>query len=288
MYFSGRKYRSLLSIKRTFCCFFKMPFYAVIFRTSKAGAIAENWESARGLRDATPNSYAKKFDTKIEAEKYIKDFKFQIVKNSQSINDNFKGVKRKRSENPFYPMSSVKDHIKKIKMAFSDLRVAVSSFSGLSATCVDQLKILNDEVIVKLREILNVNETESIEDLSLVATANTPLNKNMTFSDEKDLCSSNIDAIDGSDLLPSELESAKKSFTFNEKNEVVVYTDGACSNNGYKGASAGAGVWFGNHHPLNLSIKVPGTQTNNNAEIFSTIKAIERVYSTGNFRVSLK
>lgn len=32
----------------------------------------------------------------------------------------------------------------------------------------------------------------------------------------------------------------------------------------------------------NLSIKVPGTQTNNNAEIFSTIKAIERVYSTGN------
>ncbi|KAL4098596.1 hypothetical protein QTP88_023168 [Uroleucon formosanum] len=184
-------------------------------------------------------------------------------------------------------MSSVKDHIKKIKMAFSDLRVAVSSFSGLSATCVDQLKILNDEVIVKLREILNVNETESIEDLSLVATANTPLNKNMTFSDEKDLCSSNIDAIDGSDLLPSELESAKKSFTFNEKNEVVVYTDGACSNNGYKGASAGAGVWFGNHHPLNLSIKVPGTQTNNNAEIFSTIKAIERVYSTGLTKISI-
>lgn len=42
----------------------------------------------------------------------------------------------------------------------------------------------------------------------------------------------------------------EKSFTFNEKNEVIVYTDGACSNNGYKGASAGAGVWFGNHHPL--------------------------------------
>lgn len=30
----------------------------------------------------------------------------------------------------------------------------------------------------------------------------------MTFSDEKDFCSPNIDAIDGSDLLPSELESA--------------------------------------------------------------------------------
>jgi len=57
-----------------------------------------------------------------------------------------------------------------IKIAFSDLRVAVSSLSGLSVTCVDQLKILNDEVIGKLHEILNVNETEPIEDLSLVAS----------------------------------------------------------------------------------------------------------------------
>jgi len=33
-------------------------------------------------------------------------------------------------------------------------------------------------------------------------------NKNLTFSDENDLCSSNIDAIDSTDLLPSELELA--------------------------------------------------------------------------------
>jgi len=55
-------------------------------------------------------------------------------------------------------------------MAFSDLQVAVSSFSGLSVSCVDKLKILNDEVIGKLHQILNVNETESIEDFSLVGT----------------------------------------------------------------------------------------------------------------------
>jgi len=70
------------------------------------------------LRDATPNSYAKKFDTKIEAEKYIKDFKFVIMKNTQSTNDHFKGVKRKRSDNPLYPISSVKDHIKKVFIIF--------------------------------------------------------------------------------------------------------------------------------------------------------------------------
>lgn len=54
-------------------------------------------------------------------------------------------------------------------MAFSDLLV-VSSFTGLSVTSIDKLKILNKEVIDKLHEILNVNETESIENLSLVAT----------------------------------------------------------------------------------------------------------------------
>lgn len=73
---------------------------------------------ARGLRDATPNSYAKKFDTNIEAEKYIKDFKFQIVKNTQNTNDNFKGVKRKRCDDPYYPISSVKDHINKVFSVF--------------------------------------------------------------------------------------------------------------------------------------------------------------------------
>lgn len=44
--------------------------------------------------------------------------------------------------------------------------------------------------------------------------------------------------------------SLENSFKLNEKNEVVVFTDGACSNNGQNGASAGAGVWFGNNHPL--------------------------------------
>jgi len=73
---------------------------------------------ARELRDAAPDSYTKKFDTKIEAEGYIKDFKFQIVKNTQCTNDNFKGVKKKKCDNPCYPISSLKDHIKKVFFVF--------------------------------------------------------------------------------------------------------------------------------------------------------------------------
>jgi len=70
------------------------------------------------LRDANLNSYAKKFDTKIEAEKYIRDLKLMYVENTQSTNDHFKGVKRKRSDNPLYPISSVKEHIKKVFTIF--------------------------------------------------------------------------------------------------------------------------------------------------------------------------
>lgn len=37
----------------------------------------------------------------------------------------------------------------------------------------------------------------------------------------------------------------------------------------------------------NLSVKVPGKQTNNNAEIYSVIKAIDIVKATGNSFYSL-
>lgn len=38
---------------------------------------------------------------------------------------------------------------------------------------------------------------------------------------------------------------------FRRENEyVVVYTDGACENNGKHNAKAGIGVWFGDNNPL--------------------------------------
>jgi len=39
-------------------------------------------------------------------------------------------------------------------------------------------------------------------------------------------------------------------FTVDEEGYVIVYTDGACTGNGKKGAAAGIGVWFGDGHSL--------------------------------------
>ena len=56
--------------------------------------------------------------------------------------------------------------------------------------------------------------------------------------------------------------------------DYYVYTDGSCSSNGYKNASAGIGIYFGENDIRNVSRKIDGKQTNNVAELI----AIYEVY----------
>ena len=51
-----------------------------------------------------------------------------------------------------------------------------------------------------------------------------------------------------------------------------VYTDGACSKNGTRAASAGIGIFFGENDPRNVSEKLIGKQTNNLAELTAIVK----------------
>ena len=57
--------------------------------------------------------------------------------------------------------------------------------------------------------------------------------------------------------------------------DYYVYTDGACSNNGKEGASAGIGVYFGEGDPRNISRRVEGKQTNNVAELMAILAAYD-------------
>lgn len=56
---------------------------------------------------------------------------------------------------------------------------------------------------------------------------------------------------------------------------INVYTDGACPSNGYKGARAGIGIFFGKDDPRNCSEVVEGKQTNNVAELTAILRAEE-------------
>ncbi|KAK9685395.1 RNase H [Popillia japonica] len=73
-----------------------------------------------------------------------------------------------------------------------------------------------------------------------------------------------------------EVKRQRRDMNFDCENDfVVVYTDGACENNGFKGAKAGVGVWFGDDHPFNVSAPVDGKATNNVGEIQACIHAVK-------------
>jgi len=60
--------------------------------------------------------------------------------------------------------------------------------------------------------------------------------------------------------------------------EVIVYTDSACMNNGKKNARCGSGVWFGHEDPRNRALRIPGEhQSNQVGEIAAVVAALETI-----------
>jgi ribonuclease HI len=73
------------------------------------------------------------------------------------------------------------------------------------------------------------------------------------------------------------INSSKRQRTSGE--ELHVYTDGACSKNGRRGACAGIGVYFGDDDPRNVSEPLPPDErhTNNRAELLAIEAALDVV-----------
>ncbi|TEB19370.1 hypothetical protein FA13DRAFT_1846948 [Coprinellus micaceus] len=59
-----------------------------------------------------------------------------------------------------------------------------------------------------------------------------------------------------------------------------VYVDGACLNNGRKNARAGSGAYWGPGCARNVSVRVPGAQTNNRAEVFAVLCVLRNEVTT--------
>jgi ribonuclease HI len=69
---------------------------------------------------------------------------------------------------------------------------------------------------------------------------------------------------------------------------VIVWTDGACSNNQErKLASAGVGVYFGPNSPFNISEHLRGNiQTNQRAELTAVIRALGKNFNFDRWRLN--
>ena len=64
-----------------------------------------------------------------------------------------------------------------------------------------------------------------------------------------------------------------------ENSIIFVYTDGACSKNGYEDARAGIGIYFSENDPRNYSARVIGKQTNNTAELSAILQVKDILHS---------
>lgn len=116
-------------------------------------------------------------------------------------------------------------------------------------------------------EIFIINNSEEVKEVKEVVTVVKPLKIKGTMT-----------------------ETSKNAFSIlmNSNEEFIpdyyVYTDGACSNNGYARAVAGIGIYFGENDPRNLSMPIDGKQTNNTAELGAFLhlyKIIESDLSIG-------
>ena len=73
-------------------------------------------------------------------------------------------------------------------------------------------------------------------------------------------------------------EEAKYYLKYGKKksnDNMIVFTDGACTNNGYKNAKAGIGVYFNENDGRNVSRAITGKQTNNTAELSAVIEVFK-------------
>lgn len=73
----------------------------------------------------------------------------------------------------------------------------------------------------------------------------------------------------------------------NPEEPVVVFTDGASTENGKRRSKAGIGVYWGYNHPLNASKRISGRQTNNRAEIYAAVHALNQAKQIGARKVKL-
>jgi len=101
------------------------------------------------------------------------------------------------------------------------------------------------------------------------------LGHNIGIFTKWDDCKKNIEGFTNPIFKKFDNEDLAKEFINDFSNNIYVYTDGACSNNGNKNAKAGIGIYFSKDNDNNVSEKIEGENlTNNIAELMAVIRAI--------------
>ena len=133
-------------------------------------------------------------------------------------------------------------------------------------------------------EFLNMNSFTH-DEIQVHTSGTSPKSENLS-----DYCKSKGCVVPASTALI--LPGAKQTLVPDQLDKVqVIYTDGACINNGKADAAAGYGIFWGTSHSNNTGQPLPidgYTPTNNRAELYAVIMALKQACEAGLDRVVIK
>lgn len=141
--------------------------------------------------------------------------------------------------------SDLKQQLRDLKNRLEDIEESIHDVIGKKTIEIDKLK----DDIAKLENQISGNHDFKLSNaIQRLKERNTeretakPTKRTRMLDDDND-----------DDNYADSTQAAGSSqinFTLDTEGYCIVYTDGACTNNGRNGAKAGIGVWFGHSHPL--------------------------------------
>ncbi|XP_044015361.1 ribonuclease H1-like [Aphidius gifuensis] len=240
---NGRLSLSLLSnFKNNF--FSKMSYYAVA--KGRNVGIYKTWDECKAQVDKYPGATFKKFGSQSGAADFISEKNSSSTSTSGSYNNYTNNIKQSSSTSgssykKYSPSSSNKNN--------------TYNYHGSSSGSSDSSG--------KWGSLYSSTKTSSSLKRPYSSISKSSSNEYSTSAKKSPLRTKYID------------NNIDEKFKYDSNGRVDIYTDGACSGNGYKNAKAGYGVYFGDNHFANISKPVKGRATNNNAEIQAVTEAVK-------------
>ncbi|KAG8257360.1 Ribonuclease H1 [Homalodisca vitripennis] len=239
-----------------------MPYYAVA--VGKNPGVYKTWEECQNQTKGYPQAKYRKFNTETEASNFVKTAGTYLNNSSIKINANITTAVNIENLNPpeLVAVASQPSHTllkhdrlgliaEKLDKFIEQTNKKLSEFSSrldiletsLYNRCTPERKRKNTTEEDKTRSKSKKKKLHVTVELSDGESSDTPV-PTTTRSQ------STTETVEQVDSPWRGNNSTPQGFIVDQEGFTIVYTDGACSNNGRTGAKAGVGVWFNHNHPL--------------------------------------
>lgn len=253
--------------------------------------VYNSWEDCREQVMGYKNAKYQKFATKMLAEKYVE---LNGTTNGIEIEQKFDGLKDISVK---YYYGVAKGYCPGIYMSWSECKQQVT---GYPSPVFKKFKNIDDAIdfcsknskLIKADNLINQtvdNQLNNSSDLDQTAKDEvfSPSKKGYISDFEDEYHNENCSVLNEIVNLSKQGSQNRNRFL---ETQHIVYCDGSCINQGsLKGIkSAGIGVYWGPGDPRNLKERLWGEQTNQRAELWAAIRAIQIGLSEGLAKLEIR